>query len=200
MTTSGTSDDEVRTVGQPAFGEKIPTPDPETFEIKHPSDGPFYKEIDELNKEHKIKPTPFPAPRGVPEPILTLQDVLGKNAAAAKGIKWIQGNNQIVFHALGDCGNTTGPATQNEVIDKMVGDFNEVTNSEIPQFHLLLGDVVYSFGEVQYYYDQFYAPYRDYPAPILAAAGNHDGDGPARPSTPRRSRAICETSARKISR
>jgi hypothetical protein len=34
---------------------------------------------------------------------------------------------------------------------------------------------VYSFGEVKYYYDQFYEPYRDYPAPILAAAGNHDG-------------------------
>ncbi|HLZ98490.1 MAG TPA: metallophosphoesterase, partial [Steroidobacteraceae bacterium] len=37
------------------------------------------------------------------------------------------------------------------------------------------GDIVYSFGEAQYYYDQFYEPYRDYPAPILAAAGNHDG-------------------------
>jgi hypothetical protein len=39
----------------------------------------------------------------------------------------------------------------------------------------LLGDVVYSFGESQYYFDQFYDPYRDYPAPILAVAGNHDG-------------------------
>jgi len=26
-----------------------------------------------------------------------------------------------------------------------------------------------------YYYDQFYDPYRDYPAPIVALAGNHDG-------------------------
>jgi hypothetical protein len=40
---------------------------------------------------------------------------------------------------------------------------------------MLLGDIVYSFGEAQYYYDQFYEPYRDYPAPILACAGNHDG-------------------------
>src|SRR6202035_4668876 len=30
-------------------------------------------------------------------------------------------------------------------------------------------------GEGQYYYDQFYEPYRDYPAPIIALAGNHDG-------------------------
>jgi hypothetical protein len=57
----------------------------------------------------------------------------------------------------------------------MVADFNEADSTEIPQFHFLLGDVVYSFGEVQYYYDQFYEPYRNYPAPILAAAGNHDG-------------------------
>jgi hypothetical protein len=35
--------------------------------------------------------------------------------------------------------------------------------------------VVYSFGEAQYYYDQFYEPYRDYPGPIIAIAGNHDG-------------------------
>ena len=37
-----------------------------------------------------------------------------------------------------------------------------------------LGDVVYDFGESQYYYDQFYAPFRDYPAPIFAIPGNHD--------------------------
>ena len=35
--------------------------------------------------------------------------------------------------------------------------------------------MIYSFGEREYYYDQFYEPYRDYPAPILALAGNHDG-------------------------
>ena len=34
---------------------------------------------------------------------------------------------------------------------------------------------MYYFGEATYYYDQFYEPYRDYPAPILAIAGNHDG-------------------------
>ena len=32
---------------------------------------------------------------------------------------------------------------------------------------------MYSLGEAQYYYDQFYEPYRDYPAPILAVPGNH---------------------------
>jgi hypothetical protein len=104
--------------------------------------------------------------------VLTLQAVLGNDARA---IQWITGNGQIVFHSTGDCGSVNGPATQNLVVDKMLADFDEASPAELPQFHLLLGDVVYSFGEVKYYYDQFYDPYRDYPGPILAAAGNHDG-------------------------
>jgi hypothetical protein len=35
--------------------------------------------------------------------------------------------------------------------------------------------VVYYFGQEQYYYDQFYDPYRNYNAPIFAIPGNHDG-------------------------
>jgi hypothetical protein len=38
-----------------------------------------------------------------------------------------------------------------------------------------LGDVIYNFGEAQYYYDQFYEPYREYDRPIFAIPGNHDG-------------------------
>src|SRR5882757_4132243 len=57
----------------------------------------------------------------------------------------------------------------------MIADFDETRPQEIPQFCLMLGDIVYSFGEPEYYYDQFYEPYRNYHAPILAAAGNHDG-------------------------
>jgi hypothetical protein len=101
-----------------------------------------------------------------------LTEVFGGNAAA---VARIQASGQIVFHALGDCGSTAGPTTQNEVTDKMLGDFRESSPAEIPQFALLLGDVIYNFGETEYYYDQFYEPYRNYPAPVLAAAGNHDG-------------------------
>ncbi|WP_428485210.1 hypothetical protein [Rhodopila sp.] len=35
--------------------------------------------------------------------------------------------------------------------------------------------MIYNFGEARYYYDQFYDAYRNYPAPIVALAGNHDG-------------------------
>jgi hypothetical protein len=161
-----------RPVTGPTFSQPEPTPDPTRFRVKHPSDDAAYKEIDQLNKEHLIKPLKFPDPRGLPEPRLTLSEVFGANAHAVKNIT---ASGQLVFHATGDCGSTRGPQTQNEVTDKMLSDFNESDSKEIPQFNLLLGDVVYSFGEAQYYYDQFYEPYRDYPAPILAVAGNHDG-------------------------
>ncbi len=162
-----------RTLSAPVYAQPEPTPDPSTFKIKHPSDAAAYKLIDELNAEHKITPLPFPQPRGgAVEPQLDLGQVFGGNTQA---IERITTNGQIVFHATGDCGSTRGPSTQNEVTDKMVGDFSESTAQEIPQFALLLGDVVYNFGETEYYYDQFYEPYRNYPAPVLAAAGNHDG-------------------------
>ena len=161
-----------RELGHPVFAQPEPTADPTSFRVKHPSDSPVYKQIDQLNREHKIQPLPFPPPRGGVEPRLTLVEVFGGNTAA---IQNITSQGQIVFHATGDCGSTRGPSTQNEVADKMVSDFEESDRKEVPQFGLLLGDVIYSFGEAQYYYDQFYEPYRDYPAPILAVAGNHDG-------------------------
>jgi hypothetical protein len=161
-----------RQIGRPVFAQPEPTEDPTTFRIRHPSDDPIYREIDELNREHKIHPLPFPPPRGGVEPRLTLEQVLGGNQDA---IQRITSRGQIVFHSTGDCGSTRSPVTENEVTDKLVSDFNEADPKEVPQFHLLLGDVVYSFGEAKYYYDQFYEPYRDYPAPILAVAGNHDG-------------------------
>ena len=35
--------------------------------------------------------------------------------------------------------------------------------------------MVYYFGQDQYYFEQFYDPYRNYNAPIFAIPGNHDG-------------------------
>lgn len=161
-----------RSLQMPVFAQPEPTEDPKIFRVKHPSDADAYKAIDQLNKEHKLQPMAFPKPRGDDtEPKLTLAEIFGSK----KAIKIIENNRQIVFHALGDCGSTRGPKTQNEVTDKMIGDFNEAARAEIPQFCLLLGDIVYNFGETNYYYDQFYEPYRNYHAPVLAAAGNHDG-------------------------
>jgi hypothetical protein len=103
---------------------------------------------------------------------LTLLQVFNGNQSA---IDAIERTGLIAFHSTGDCGSTRGPSTQNEVTDKMVGDFNEARPEEILQFSLLLGDIVYSFGETEYYFDQFYEPCRNYLAPVLAVTGNHDG-------------------------
>jgi hypothetical protein len=157
----------------PSFAQPVPTPDPTQFVIRHPSDADAYRTLDELDREHKLFSLPFPPPRGLPEPRLTLEAALGEGGAAA--VRTIEASGQLVFHAVGDTGNTRGPDPQNEVADKLVGDFNEADPREVPQFFFHLGDVIYNFGEDRYYYDQFYDPYREYPAPIFALAGNHDG-------------------------
>ncbi len=155
--TSGTS-------GQPVFAQPKPSPDPSGF--KDPVTDTKFQGITVL------EPVPQPA-GGAVEPVLTLAQVYG-NAGAAK-VAAIQKSGQIVFHSVGDTGSVVGPGTQSLVADKMVTDFTEANPADVPSFLFHLGDVVYYFGEATYYYDQFYTPYRDYPAPILGIAGNHDG-------------------------
>jgi Calcineurin-like phosphoesterase len=155
--------------GNPQFGQPTPSPDPTKFVIKHGSDSQAYKILD----TQKQYPRPFPVVAGVEEPILTLEQALG--AAGTKIVSDIQSAGQIVFHSVGDTGNVRGPADESSVADKMLADFDEPNPREVPSFFFHLGDVVYSFGEAKYYYDQFYDIFRDYPAPIFAIAGNHDG-------------------------
>jgi len=150
--------------GQPVFAQPKPSPDPSGF--KDPVTDTKFQGITVL------EPVPQPV-GGAVEPVLTLAQVYG-SAGPAK-IAAIQKSGQIVFHSVGDTGSVVGPVTQSLVADKMVTDFTEANPADVPSFLFHLGDVVYYFGEATYYYDQFYTPYRDYPAPILAIAGNHDG-------------------------
>jgi hypothetical protein len=160
--------------GAPAFAQPVYTPDPTQFIVPHPSDNAAYKVIDQLDREHKIRPLPFPAARGgMAEPVLRLADVLGAAGPATEAS--ITASGQIVFHSVGDTGNVKSVDPQNAVTDKMMADFDDPQARDTPQFFFHLGDVIYNFGEAQYYYDQFYDPYRNYPEPILALAGNHDG-------------------------
>jgi hypothetical protein len=148
----------------PVFAQPAPSPDPTSF--RDPVTDQKLKEIGAVE--------PFPVPRGsAAEPVLQLADVLGSEGPAR--VTAIQQAGQIVFHTVGDTGSTKGPATQSQVADKMVADFTEDNPADVPSFFYHLGDVVYNFGEAAYYYDQFYEPYRNYPAPILAIPGNHDG-------------------------
>ena len=80
------------------------------------------------------------------------------------------------FHALGDSGGLNDRAPQALVAKGMAAQFKDAAPGGAPGFMFHLGDVVYDFGSAQEYYRQFYYPYRDYPAPIFAIPGNHDGD------------------------
>jgi len=145
------------------FAQPKPSPDPTMFTVDHPNDDPLYK----LVNNTLLQPIP---PPHTPNPTLTLDQILGSPTVQA-----IQHAGQIVFHSVSDTGSVNGPATESLVADKMVIDFADEHPADRPAFLFHLGDVVYSFGEAKYYYDQFYEPYRAYPAPILSVAGNHDG-------------------------
>jgi hypothetical protein len=151
----------------PQFGEVQFTGDPTKFKIKHGSDTKFYNEVN--NKLLQ----PIPKPRNPENLVLTLKTILGDGGDVA--VKGIESGGQIVFHCGGDTGPTKSPETVDMVTDKLANDFINEANNEVPAFFFHLGDVVYSFGEAKYYYDQFYDPFRNYPAPILAIPGNHDG-------------------------
>jgi len=156
------------TPGNPQFGQPAPSPDPTGFKVPVTDTGDY-------SKVNATLLQPVPQPRGTAvEPILALQDVLG--TAGAAQIAAIEKGGQIVFHAVGDTGSVKGPTSQSLVADKMVSDYTEDDPADVPSFFFHIGDVVYNFGEAQYYYDQFYDPYREYPAPIIAIPGNHDGE------------------------
>jgi len=106
---------------------------------------------------------PIPPPRSTNP--MDLASVLG--AAAAQKIV---DAGKITFHTVGDTGGIHSPEFQFAVADAMA---NDTPNSVSFFYHL--GDVAYYFGQEQYYFEQFYDPYRNYKAPIFAIPGNHDG-------------------------
>jgi hypothetical protein len=150
--------------GDPIFAQPSPSPDPTSF--RDPVTDQSDKEI------ASVEPVPQPVGNAV-EPILTFAQVYGSQGTTKT--KAITASGQIVFHCVGDTGSVKGPNTQSLVADKMVSDFSEANADAVPSFFFHLGDVVYYFGEATYYYDQFYEPFRSYPAPIIAIPGNHDG-------------------------
>jgi Calcineurin-like phosphoesterase len=148
----------------PVFAQPQPTPDPTGFRTP----------VTDQNDKEIAAVEPVPQPRGnAVEPVLTLQQVYGSQGAAK--MQAITAAGQIVFHCVGDTGSVKGPSTEDLVSDKLVTDFSETNPADVPSFLFHLGDVVYYFGEAAYYYDQFYDSFRNYPAPIVAIPGNHDG-------------------------
>ena len=156
------------------FAEPHPTADETSFQLDNTS-GRYYSSP--YYEKHKGDLQPVPPPRTSP-PRLDLADIL-----PASVLDPIVAAKRISFHSVGDTGaakvnrnQTMGQAIANEasVADAMAQDVASGGDAA-PAFFFHLGDVVYNFGEGQYYYDQFYEPFRDYDRPIFAIPGNHDG-------------------------
>jgi Calcineurin-like phosphoesterase len=157
--------------GEPVFNEKNTTPVPVGFLTRHPSDTSLYKQIQRLLKKNVVS---FSQSRAAENELFQLQDAYG--AQGAQIAQTITKAGKIIFHALGDSGASNAGKYKNEigVADQLTMDCHNANAANRPAFLFHLGDVVYDFGESSYYYDQFYDPFRNYPAPILAIPGNHD--------------------------
>src|SRR3984885_6668386 len=107
---------------------------------------------------------PVPPPRSTTP--MELSSVIGDDV-----VQKIQKAGKITFHTVGDTGGIHTPQFQFAVADAMADDQDK--SGAVFWYHL--GDVVYYFGQEQYYFEQFYDPYRNYNAPIFAIPGNHDG-------------------------
>jgi hypothetical protein len=157
------------------FAEPIPGTDEASFRVSNTS-SQYYNSPYYLMHKSQVQPIP-PARKNAPMH-LNLADFVGPQI-----IQNIANAGKISFHSVGDTGaakvnrqQTAGQAIANEakVSDAMAADLAG-NASDAPAFFFHLGDVIYNFGEAQYYYDQFYEPFRAYDRPIFAIPGNHDG-------------------------
>jgi hypothetical protein len=151
------------------FNDPPDSPDP-VGQFKNDDDSDIDPTFEDNFAKHGV-PEPVPGPRNGQYPVMSLADVVGPDA-----VKAIEDSGKIVIHTVGDTGAPELSKLPNEmsVEELMLKDF-EAGPADQPAFYYHLGDVVYYFGEQEYYYGQFYRPYRDYPRPIFAIPGNHDG-------------------------
>jgi len=161
--------------GGQLYADPKPTPDEDAFQVNNTSEAYYNSKYYLLNKNQV---QPIPPQRTGTQPYLNLTNFIPQSLASA-----ITSAGKIIFHSVGDTGAAkvsrsqtaaTAIAEEAAVAAAMVDDVQS-GGSGSPAFFFHLGDVIYNFGESQYYYDQFYEPYRAYDRPIFAIPGNHDG-------------------------
>ncbi|WP_206956272.1 DUF2278 family protein [Trinickia acidisoli] len=111
---------------------------------------------------------PVPTPRAYPT--MALSDIVGNNPP---GYVNQADSERIVFDLAGDSGAPSQKKLPGE--DSVTDMMSRNAQRLQPAFLFHVGDVVYFYGEQNYYYSQFSEPFRAYPAPIFAIPGNHDG-------------------------
>lgn len=161
--------------GGQLYADPKPSPDENAFQVNNTS-SVYYNSKYYLSHKNQVQPIP---PRRMGAlPYIKLTDFIPQELADA-----VNAAGRITFHAVGDTGAAkvnarqtaaTALAEEAAVADAMVADVQS-GGVNGPSFFFHLGDVVYNFGEAQYYYDQFYEPFREYDRPVFAIPGNHDG-------------------------
>jgi len=176
------------TLSQPVFDESQVTADPTKFKIFHDPDrdSQLFKEFGDLMVKDVVS---FEKMRGAPGDLYELHTAFGPKGPDVDAE--IRKAGQLTFHAGGDTGASTDTKGKyrNEitVADQMSNDCHTSDQATRPRFFYHLGDVVYNFAEPQFWFDQFYEPFRNYPGPIFAIPGNHDSfvlPGVVSPHTP----------------
>ncbi|WP_257668807.1 metallophosphoesterase family protein [Parapedobacter tibetensis] len=112
---------------------------------------------------------PLPHPTGEYPYRMDIQNLLGDKTRFLK--------EQMSFHMVGDTGSARHSDFQALIASALSQQAAaDMTVGEKPAFLFHLGDIVYNHGEASEYPKQFFVPYEDYPAAIVAIAGNHDAD------------------------
>lgn len=156
---------------EPIFNEGVPSADPTQFKTPVTDDKLYTSELQKLLVKDVVS---FDPATNKPGDVFSLATAWGSHGAEI--IQSIQAAKAINFHMIGDSGASatrTFPSMI-KVSDAVTSDFHTSSSADRPAFLYHLGDIVYNFGESPYYYDQFYEPFRNYPAPIFAVPGNHD--------------------------
>ena len=104
-------------------------------------------------------------------PTMDLATVVGANPP---GYVSNSSGKSIAFDIIGDSGAADDKALEAYEVKVTQLITRDAANSQ-PAFLYHVGDVVYFYGEQNFYYGQFYEPFKAYPAPIFAIPGNHDG-------------------------
>src|SRR2546423_447420 len=143
----------------PFFTTTPPGRRPPTFSVHGPRMSSWIAE----------KSGPIPPPQR--NPVVELSEIIG-----SEGVKEIEAEGTIRFHAVGDTGRPdVHNAHQEGVADQMARDYSPSAGARNPAFFLHLGDVIYGPHKQQLYRDEFYRPYKNYPGKIVAIPGDHAG-------------------------
>jgi calcineurin-like phosphoesterase family protein len=126
-------------------------------------------------------------PRFIPPPPTNLNNLsIGLDVVLPDEAKAAEDAGVLIFHSVGDTGGIHGDDVEKAISDTMDNQVSAAASAKkpAPGFCYNLGDVVYFNGESKLYTSQFYEPYQNYHAAILAIGGNHDGDTGTRPGDP----------------